>query len=436
MMKVSSFRALAVVGTVALAASAAHAQLNLGLPPGVGGSAGPFNPGASLTIDLANAQTGVWNQPGTGAGIYDPAQWAVVYHYSEVNIPAGVTVSFENHPSTAPVVWIVDGPVVINGTVNLDGKAGSNAGAGVTAAEPGPGGFRGGFRSQDTVQPSAGFGPGGGGASTNESGGNGGSYGTTGGIGASNNSPAAQTYGSQFIIPLIGGSGGAGANRGNNATGGGGGGGAILIVSSSQITVNGQIRARGGNGGACNSNIYIGGGGSGGAIRLVAETVDGTGSLLAAGGTAACGAVGSRSGGVGGVGRVSIEAFSIGLPGGSQPSAVTSEPLSPVRIFPDSTAPRVRVLTVGGEAVVDDPTSNLGFPADVSFDTDGLTEIVIEANNVPLGSVVLLRVVPKTGQSFTVEAQLVGGNDKFSTWQAAVNVANGFSTIQARAVLP
>lgn len=54
--------------------------------PGADGSDGTFNPASSTVVNLANAVTGTWDQPGAGAGVYDPDKWAVVFKYSSVNI--------------------------------------------------------------------------------------------------------------------------------------------------------------------------------------------------------------------------------------------------------------------------------------------------------------------------------------------------------------
>jgi hypothetical protein len=92
--------------------------------------------------------------------VYDSEKWAVVFKYSSVTIQGGATVTFRNHASRAPVVWLVNGDVTIDGTVSLDGQ---NSLWAPWLAEPGPGGSRGGSGSYAPgATEAAGFGPGGG----------------------------------------------------------------------------------------------------------------------------------------------------------------------------------------------------------------------------------------------------------------------------------
>lgn len=81
---------------------------------------GIFAPTADVEIDLATAITaapGAWaSTPSQGQRVYDPGHWAVVFRFQSVTIPKGVTVTFRNHPSRAPVVWLVQEVVDIAGT--------------------------------------------------------------------------------------------------------------------------------------------------------------------------------------------------------------------------------------------------------------------------------------------------------------------------------
>jgi plastocyanin len=248
--------------------------------PGANGTDGPLVITANTEIDLSQAVTGTWDQDNTanaGKGVYDPAKWAVVFKFSSVTVNSGATVTFKNHPSRAPVVWLVNGNVTIAGTVSMNGQNGQLA---PVLSEPGPGGFRGGLGSYLSVMNGgAGFGPGGGGQQGNAGG--------PGGYGSNGvHDTAAQrgfAYGNPSLIPLIGGSGGAGDPEFTNNLGGGAGGGAILIASQGLLTISGQIRTNGGNG--LNEWSQNSGGGSGGGIRLIADTLSGSGALTAVGGT-------------------------------------------------------------------------------------------------------------------------------------------------------
>ena len=74
---------------------------------GSDGSDGAFNPKFKTVIDLSLAATAPWDTPSPVPvqGVYDPDDWAVVFKYTTIDIPVGVTVSFTNHPSGAPAIW-------------------------------------------------------------------------------------------------------------------------------------------------------------------------------------------------------------------------------------------------------------------------------------------------------------------------------------------
>lgn len=162
----------------------ARAQVNSGST----GADGAFSPIANTVVNMADHPNGI-------------------YHYTSVNIPAGVTVSFIPNANNTPVVWLVQGNVVIGGTVDVSGQGVNNSVPGTG----GPGGYRGGNAGGN------GQGPGGGGAGrVGDTAGSGGSYATLG----SGSSPGV-TYGNSFLVPLLGGSGGGGSSGGGTAGGGG-----------------------------------------------------------------------------------------------------------------------------------------------------------------------------------------------------------------------
>ncbi len=360
---------------------------------------GAFLAAGSTVIHLENADSraGVtWDGvPETlGDGVYDAEEFAVVFKYSSVDIPAGTSVAFTNHPTRAPVVWLVSGDVTIDGTLDLSGASHD---AGTLFAVPGPGGFRGGSSGS---RGSAGFGPGG---SLSFSGDDenlvksGGSYATPGG-----GDDAGPTYGNAELIPLLGGSGGAGFRSGGTL--GGAGGGAILIIAEN-IIVNGTIVADGGDHGQTSS------GGSGGAIRLVARNVGGTGMLLARGGGI------SPPGQRGGDGRIRIESESaIDASLEAAPAASTGTPSDPVTIFPGPTEPTVRIVSIGGVAAPSDPQANLSHSADVELSTSDPVDIVIDTGvEVDPATIVEVRITPREGAVLTALASHTIG----TTWTAS-----------------
>jgi len=116
-------RNLIVISLAAVALGSLVASAALNVPSD--GSDGVLNITANTEIDLSQAVTGTWsdnNSANAGKGIYDPVKWAVVFKYSNVNIAAGATVTFKNHPSRAPVVWLVSDDATIDGEINLDGQ--------------------------------------------------------------------------------------------------------------------------------------------------------------------------------------------------------------------------------------------------------------------------------------------------------------------------
>jgi hypothetical protein len=346
-------------------------------------------------INLANAITGIWtNSSGSpGNGIYDPAQWAVVFKYSSVNIASNTMLTFTNHPTHAPVVWLVNGNVTINGNLNLDGQPGNSDP--LNLPEPGPGGFRGGGGPLYGAGP--GFGPGGG---------NGGGtyYGS---------------YGNPQIIPLIGGSGGSGGWADIN---GGGGGGAILIAATGTITVNGYCHADGG------APAYTSSIGSGGAIRLVANKISGDGTVEALGGDGGTGAYS---------GRIRLEANSVS--GGLTINPITAgvTPANPATVFPATNAPTVTVYSVAGLTAPSDPKAIMS----PSTSADDLTlvnptavNIVLQTQNFPTNGTVTVFIKPRNSSQTTLTAAYVSGNTNSALWQVSTTLPYPAHTvIQAHA---
>ena len=359
---------------------------------GSDGSDGAFNPKFKTVIDLSLAATASWDTPSPvpGQGVYDPEKWAVVFKYTTIDISVGVTVSFTNHPSGAPVIWLASGDVMIAGEVNVNGADGANSSQPSSYAIPGPGGFAGGARSIGSPIPaSGGFGPGGG---------------NPGQCGA-------YSYGTVRIVPLIGGSGGGGASFG-----GGAGGGATLIASSTNIVISatGEIIANGGARGGSGA-----GGGSGGAIRLIADAVSGDGQLRAIGGSG-CGS-----------GRIRVDADVIDLSDLGNPAWTTD--FTTFAVFPPDNEPILRITQIENEPIPADPTA--GVPStEVTIDTGNPVVVQIEAENVPSGTTVTVRVIPARGTPFSVTSTpLEVGEGGVFTATASVTFPTGKSEVHLKA---
>jgi hypothetical protein len=352
------------------------------------GSDGVLNIASNTVIDLSQAVTGLWdanNAANAGKGIYDPSKWAVVFKYSSVNIAGGATVSFKNHPTHAPVVWLINGNVTIGGILSLDGQPGTPDPN--TLADPGPGGFRGGSGGQPNLGlcDGGGFGPGG--------------FYHGGGV---------FNYGNPQLIPLIGGSGGSG---GGGA--GGGGGGAILIAASGNTIINGSLRSFGG------TSSY---GGSCGAIRLITDQLLGSGTIAA---------------NSYGPGRIRLESniVSPNLSFGPSPD-YTVPILFPITIWPPTNAPSLRLVLIGGQPVPNDPLAPLtAYNADLTTTTNSVG-VILETSNFPTNGTVSVFIKPRNSPQLTLQASYVSGTQQLATWQVQATLPLRHTVIQARAVAP
>jgi hypothetical protein len=393
-------------------------QINV--PPG--NWDGSLNITTDTTIDLSFAADGDWDSGvSSGEGTYDADQWAIVFHYEDVSIAGGATLTFVNHPKSAPVVWIVQNTVTINGTISLDGKIGSATL--MTNAEGGPGGFRGGRKQVGTSIAGGGFGPGGAVSRVGNGAGYGGGYGTEGqslpygGI----------TYGSFEILPLIGGSGGSGG-RNNSSSGGGGGGGAILVAAGEWVHVGGEIHSNGGTV-ETSSATYRGGGGSGGAIRIISGLIDGDGILRA---------VGSGTNSFGGNGRIRLEAASVMMD--NDPIGVFSvvDPGPDAQIWPDATHPSVEIQLLNGVSVPVDPMAEMIYPMQ-DIDLDGAEDLVVDLQGLHIDASAAVKVFVTRKDGLRVEADAIFVSDdgsNFSTWTCTLlGVGNGMRAIQARVIV-
>ena len=372
------------------------------------GADGPFNPTSNTTLTL----------PSNG-----------VFNFTTVNIPAGVTVTFNRNAANTPVVMLATGNVAINGTIDVSGQVGGALGR---PGRGGPGGFDGGAGS-DAVTTAAGGpgqGPGGGGAGTVAgAGGGGGGYGAAGLVGNPGGA-GGPAYGSSLLRPIVGGSGGGGGGSPIASAaggGGGGGGGAIIIASSTSIALNPvyqtpAINADGGRGGdTCgfSATCGAGGGGSGGAIRLIAPTISGAGgTLYARGGTYGY----PYTGGQGGAGRIRLEAANLTVTlGFTNPYLTTAYPQP---VFPPAGQPGLAIASVGGISAPAVPTGNIAASPDILLPVGATNpvDVVITASNIPLGTAILVTATPQTGTKTTATSGGLTGTLQSATATASISL--------------
>jgi len=354
-----------------------------------------------------------------------------IFNFTDVTIPAGVSVTFAKNATNTPVTILASGDVTVAGTIDVNGGSAAHVGAagdgnlgddGVPG-RGGSGGFDGGSGGQitDPRRGGNGLGPGGGGGAPASGslgcGGGGGGYGSVGG-----NPPwcspnlSGSSYGTPSLLPLIGGSGGGGGGGGTNfrGGGGGGGGGAILIAVSGTVNVTGSILANGGSSGstAGENRGGSGGGGSGGAIRIIATTISGTGPIEAkAGGVGNDGGCCTPRSLAGANGRIRLEAENMQRTAGTNPAFTFSGPQD---VFVAG-MPTLRIIRVAG---VDAPVAPSG-NADITLPADTVNPVAVEfaTTGVPVGNTVSLTVTPANGAGPTtvISNALAGTEDNAAT---------------------
>lgn len=363
---------IACIALLLAAASSAHAADPF--DSGSDGSDGVLAPTENITIDMADHPDGI-------------------YQYESVNIPAGVTVSFLPNADNTPLTWLVQGDVVIDGTVNLDG---GNASAG-PGGLPGPGGYRGGnARSLPFGDDgSQGEGPGGGAPFEHAS-----------------HVTGARPYGNELLLPLIGGSGGGGTA----CCPGGGGGGAFLLAVTGTLTLNGAIVARGGD--FCSTSYQAG---SGGSIRLVTSELLGTGLVDAT--TGFC-ERGSR-------GRIRVEGHIAEFRGQFQAGTLSTSKVANILLLPANISPTVRITSLAGVPVPASPSGNSDTPdLDIPATTDNPVAVEVACTGAEPGSNVRLDLW-NVGGSFTTYDAVNAGTLENSTATFSIDLPQGTGVLRA-----
>jgi hypothetical protein len=428
-----------------------------------------------LTAGIALAMGHCWafNSGSTGAdGAFNPESSqsvqlppSGVFNYTSVNIPAGVTITYEKNATNTPVTILASGDVTIAGTIDVSAKPPAEAGNLSGPGRAGPGGFDGGRGGQSGGDASnwvngltganigrAGQGPGGGtpgnvnkttpwGLSIAPGGG--------GAFGAALPAPGGNCpttpgaiYGNIGLLPLIGGSGGGGGAGGSvlPGSGGGGGGGALLIAASGTINVAGAVLANGGTPvpSTVNGRGTPGGGGSGGAIRMVATTISGNGTISALGSSVSGGldyvtagtgyylCVGRDNGSAdGGVGRIRLESETLTRTAATTPLYVGGVP----NVLSVPGLPTLSIVSIGGVAVPASPTgvgdvvlpAELPNPVTVVFSTKGVT----------VGSSIKLSALPASGPAIKATSAATTGSTENATASVEINLPGGQSVLQA-----
>lgn len=348
-----------------------------------------------------------------------------IYHFTTINIGAGVTVTLSGNVLNGPVYWLASGTVNINGFIDLNGDDGQGQpnvqfiypNNGIRSpASPGAGGYPGGIGTYNPLGSlsQSGMGPGGGlpANNSNRAGGESAGHLTFGLC----NSTEGLPYGNNYLVPLIGGSGGGGGYGRydqfyQDGGGGGGGGGAILIASSVSISLNGTIQANAGRGG---SSIGPGGIGSGGSIRLSSPRIEGNGAIEAQGG----------GGCNGSPGRIRLEAFEQKFLGAIQGGLTLA---SPYELYLPTTPPSsVKVVKIDNAQVKAIPTNQFTTP-DATINSSGVSTITIEARYVPLGSRLTLVLIPENATDQELTSTPLVGTLELSTATVTATIPSGYS---------
>jgi hypothetical protein len=363
----------------------------------------PFNSGS-------NGSDGALNLTVPGTVVFDPQPQKLdldgdnIYHFTTINIAAGVTVRLRANVVNGPLFWLAQGPINIAGTIDLSGDPGYGSISSIAGRTPsiaGAGGYGGGLGAWSASSPAqTGFGPGGGRILP--------------GPGCPACCPTMSEGGrltpNLFLVPLTGGSGGAGGS-----VGGGAGGGALLLASSVSVNVTGSIQA---NGGSASSGQA--GGGAGGSVRIVAPLITGNGTVSANAGPGGGCSWPAADGGI------RLEAFTFNTTlGGTR--------ATPFNLFlPSSFPPSVRIISVASVPVPASPTGSFTMP-DVTINSTAAVPFVIEARNIPVGTIVKVQVFSETGLDQAVDASPLSGTSQLSTATANITLPPGFSRGMVRA---
>ena len=190
------------------------------------------------------------------------------YNFSDVHIPAGVTISTSG---TEPMVWNVRGDTIIDGEVSISpgtcgGGSWTLAGACTIVGTATGKGVNGSYYSTGRIRA-----------------GGGGTFASVGGGTDPDGYVNTNVYWAMSVSEPIGGSPGGGSIGSDGTCVSGGFGGGVLKITANAISVVGSILANGGDG-RTNGPYLAGGAGSGGHLWLRSNTTNVFGNLEARGG--------------------------------------------------------------------------------------------------------------------------------------------------------
>jgi hypothetical protein len=99
-------------------------------------------------------------------------------------------------------------------------------------------------------------------------------------------------------------------------------------------------------------------------------------------------------------------------------------------VFLPASAPTLKVVRVAGQAVAMEPTGSFVVP-DVAIDAAGAVSVELETRNIPLGTVLQLRLQPEGGSGFSASSSptVAGAEAGSGTASASVSFPAGFTRI-------
>jgi hypothetical protein len=397
----------------------------------------------------------------SGTVIFDPVALSIgdannVFCFTSVNIGDSTTLVFyanKMRNPNSPVFFYVQGAFTLGGSsvLNLRGESSAleftfpaiNSGVSLQQqlqlrrpAIPGPGGFPGGLGQSGGVGAEAGGGPGGGqpglvaGDST--------CYGGSAAHFTAAFDPyslgtqvSTTTYANVNLLPMYGGSGGGGGGGTSSSDfggPGGAGGGAIRIVAASfSFSSGAQIVANGGAAYQITPQMKCAGGaGSAGSIHLVsAAPIPSLAKVLLD--------VSSRQGdnpsaptvGGGGLIRISTGDTACNCNG----SVVFGPPFTPPL---QTGTPSLRIVSIGGQSVPAQAGGSYLSP-DVVLNTSSAVTIQIASSNIPVGTVVKLRITNEAQVDQTISCTPLAGSLASATASCSATYAQLGSMSSVRA---